>query len=110
MLNPIPRYLLPHVAQVRVPVDSELGGEHSAEPREIGHVRYCPASEVERRDYVLTDGSKGLLFIDRVNSEGAFEVPADSLVEVCGEQLYARKVTPFIEREGRIHHWEVELA
>lgn len=110
MLNPIPRYLLPHTALVRVPVDSELGGERAAEPEVVGHVRYCPAQEVARMDYVLTDGSKGLLFIDRINSAGAFEVPADSLVEVCGEELYARKVTPCIECEGRVHHWEVELA
>lgn len=110
MLNPIPRFLLPHTALVRVPVDSELGGEHASEPAEVRFVRYRPAEEVAQTDYVLADGSKGLLIIDRVNSEGAFEVPADSLVEVCGEELYARKVTPFIECDGIVHHWEVELA
>ena len=110
MLQPIPRYLLPHTARVRVPADSELGGEHAAEPVEVWHVRFCPAEEVQGTDYVLTDGSKGLLFIDRVNSEGAFEVPADSLVEVLGSEMVARKVTPCIERDGIVHHWEVELA
>lgn len=104
----IPACILTDTCTVRVPVESDYGGEF-AEPVEIGNVRF------ERRDpfhpdaLSLGDGAKGILFVDAVNSEGAFAIPSGSLVKVGDVEMVAGSVAEFIGFGGRVHHWEVEL-
>lgn len=108
-MRTIPRQLMPLDCSVRVPVESTYGGEY-AEPVEMHHVRFDQGEALARRDIVLSDGSRGLLFVDAVTTEGAFEIPVGSLVTIDGEELSAVKATRFETFLGHVHHWEVELA
>lgn len=107
---PIPKALLGSSCAVRVPIDGEYGGEYS-EPRAIENVRYCPRAELERTGYVFSDGSKGMLFIDRENSAGGFELPVGALVSIDGaSEVAVIKCEPQIAFGPVVHHWEVEVA
>lgn len=109
-IHPIPRNLLPDTMAVRVPVEGEYGGEYSKVLRLVANVRFDSADALKRADYVLEDGSAGLVFVDRVNSSGAFPVPVGSLVTIRGQELSAVKVTPYETYRGIVHHWEIEVA
>lgn len=109
MIPPIPKSLLPSTMSVRIPKDSTYGGEYE-NPQVITHVRYDLEATISPRDYVLSDGSKGIIFVDAVNSDGAFEVPQGSLVIIDEEELSAVKVTPYESFNGRVHHWIIEVA
>lgn len=109
MLTPIPVSVMPSNVAVRVPVDSTYGGEY-AEAQTIEHVRFEKASALVRGAYVLTDGAKGLLFVDAVNSKGAFEIPTGSLLSIDGaEEATAGNVDTFEGFNGKVHHWEIEV-
>lgn len=61
-------------------------------------------------DYQLQDGTSGLLFVDAVNTAGAVELPAGSLVSVDGgPECCVSSCTRCVDERGRVHHWEVEL-
>lgn len=109
-IHPIPRNLLPETMTVRVPADGEYGGTYGADETTIYNVRFDRAAELKRTQYVLEDGSKGIVFIDRVNSSGAFAVPVGSLVTIGGEELSAVKVNEYKSYNGIVHHWEIEVA
>lgn len=109
VMPPIPLSLLPDDMSVRVPVDSDYGGEY-AEAVKVEHVRFADSSSMARKGYVLADGSKGLVYVDAVNSAGAFEVPVGSLIEIGGQELSAAKVVPCKGFFGVVHHWEIEVA
>lgn len=109
MIPPIPKSLLPSTMKVQIPKDSTFGGEYE-EPQVIGHVRYDLEATVSVRDYVLSEGSKGIIFVDVVNSDGAFEIPQGSLITIDGDELAAVKVTPYESFNGRVHHWIIEVA
>lgn len=112
MLRPIPKSVLHDVALVRVPIpDAEAydGRGGFADPVEIKNVRFQSRDELRASQYVFTDGSVGLLFVDCVNSAGAFEIPPGALVDIRGQERVVVKTTPLYELLGRVHHWEVEL-
>lgn len=106
---PIPRSLLPDSMIVRPAVDSDHG-RSLGDPCAIEHVRYVRSEQLSGRRHVLREGSRGVVFIDRANSTGAFEVPAYSEVSILGERLTAVKCTPCEEFGGSVHHWELEVA
>ena len=103
---PIPISALPSAMQVRVPRDGDYGGSY-AEPVTVSNVRYDRSSRLLSRDYVLTDGASGVVFVDAANSPGAFEVPEGSLVSIDGGDEVAvircERFQPF----GEVHHWEL---
>jgi hypothetical protein len=108
---PIPMRVLTSSVRVRIPVDGAGGYKEYADPATIGNVRYELASGVRPTSYQLQDGTTGVLFIDALNSVGAFDVPAGSLVSVDGAEAECcvaacRRYEGF---GGRVHHWEVEL-
>lgn len=108
VIPPIPLYLLPSSCTVRVPKDGEYGGEYE-EPVEIKNVRFDAASKLLRRNYVFTDGTQGLVFIDVVMSEGAFDIPEGSLMSIDGKpEMAVVKVEPYAPY-GELHHWELEV-
>lgn len=110
VMLPIPLSLLPSSMAVRVPVDSDYGGEY-AEPVEVAHVRFDSSAVLSRRGYVLSDGSKGLVYADAVNSMGAFDMPVGSLVSIDGaDEMSVKRVTPCKGFFGVMHHWEIEVA
>lgn len=112
MLRPIPKSVLHDTALVRVSIpdtDAYDGRGSFGAPVEIKNVRFQSREEMRASQYVFADGSIGLLFVDRVNSIGAFEIKPGDLVTLRGEERTAVKTTPLYGEFGVIHHWEVEL-
>ena len=116
-LAPMVESLLPSTLVVRGRVeDSEYGDEWS-EPVEIQHVRFTRSSEFSvvnnsgvTSGYVFQDGSRGLIYVDAVNSSGAFDIPEGSEVRVDGgERMEVVKVTKCDNLDGTLHHYEIEV-
>ena len=115
-LAPLDVSLLPSTMAVRVPVDSEYG-ESFGKPAVIRYVRFSRSTEFRLQDsggaqtgYVFQDGSKGIVYVDAKNSEGAFEVPERSVVTIDrGEPMEVVRVTRCDHLSGAVHHWEVEV-
>jgi hypothetical protein len=105
-LRPIPRRLLPDDMLV-FPSDGQ-GGCGAA--RMIRHVR------LELEDAVSDEAHRGSaysgrVFVDAVNSSGAFEVPAGSRVVVGalpGMQVLRCRRCCVVR--GQVHHWELEVG
>lgn len=108
---PIPLCMLTSKIAVRVPEDGASGYRELADPVNIGRVRYEMVAGIRKTDYQLQDGTTGLLFVDAVNSTGAFELPAGALVRVDGAEAECcvSACHRFEGMGGRVHHWEVEL-
>ena len=88
---------------------SNYSGEFEAEGAYIAHVLYQSKQQLGRNVVKLADGSQGLLFIDAVNSAGAYSVPVGSKVIIDGEERIVASVMPCLTYNGNIHHWELEL-
>ena len=110
VMTPIPLSLLPDDMDVRVPVDGGYGGEVEAEEATVEHVRFSDSASMARNGYVFSDGSKGLVYVDAVNSVGAFDVPVGSLVKIGGNEMTVVKSVPCPGFFGVVHHWELEVA
>lgn len=109
ILPQVPPYLLPDDMEVRVPVEGERGGCF-AEPVPIRHVRFIDQAEVRRGAYVFEEGSRGLVVVDARNSEGAFAVPAGSLLSINGApEVAVIKAVPHRTYRDAVHHWELEV-
>lgn len=108
-LQPIPKSLLPDSISVRVPKESEYRGQFE-EPVTIENVRFDSAASLARSNYVFSEGSTGLIFIDSLNSAGAFEIPAGSRIELNGQDHIVVGTNIYCDYFGRVHHWEVEVA
>ena len=104
-LKPIPRRLLPDTAVVRVP-DGEGGYEDG---RMICNVRFERTQSVVDEPHRSADAGAGKVYVDAVNSAGAFEVPAGSRIEIRGASLYVAAVKRCEAAGGRIHHWELSV-
>lgn len=110
MTAPIPRLLLPSSATVRVRIaDGGMGGRYE-EPVVLRHVRFEPEDGAENLSWQLRGGAKGTLFVDAVNTEGAFAIPAGSLVSVDGSPESAVARCEEARSFDRVHHWEVALG
>jgi hypothetical protein len=106
----IPLALLPSKARVKAPADGEYAGKYAA-PVTIEHVRFDRATALVNSGYVLSDGAKGVVFIDALASKGAFEVPVGSLMAIDdGDDMHVSKVTPYAGFFGKVHHWEIEVS
>ena len=104
-LKPIPRRLLPDRIVVRVP-DGEGGYEKG---RTIANVRFERKQSVVDEPHRSADAGGGKVYIDAVNSTGAFEVPAGSRVEIGSASLYVASVKRCETAAGHIHHWELSV-
>lgn len=103
----IPKRALPSTCMVRVPKDG--GGEYD-EPVAIKHVRFEPKDAIRATDYQLRDTVTGVLIIDSANSDGAFGIPAGSLVSIDGgPESCVSGCTEYSTWSG-VHHWEIELS
>lgn len=105
---PIPRTLLPDTATVflRDP-DSDYEGSY-LEPTEMRFVRFERAEQLSGQGYKLTDGATGRVWVDKVNTIGAMDVPAGSKLVICDETLKVAKCMTYRDM-GRIHHWELDV-
>ena len=108
-LSPIPPWLLGDDIEVRLPVESDYGGEYG-EPFEMEHARFEDSAEMARRGYVFATPAKGLLFIDVANTTNAMRLPVGARVKVRGEDMAVQKCTELKGFFGEAHHWECEVG
>ena len=106
MFRPIPKAALPDVMTVRLVLDDGSFGE----PAVIAGVRFDEVQSVSGDDHRSADAGAGTVFVDAVNSAGAFEVPAGSRVAVRGHSYSVRKCHRCEDLFGRCHHWELEVG
>jgi 6,7-dimethyl-8-ribityllumazine synthase len=80
------------------------------EARSIRHVR-AEITEAMCDDAHRSSALSGRVFVDAVNSQGAFEVPAGSRVLVGSlPHMIVRSCKRCAVIRGRVHHWELEVS
>ena len=102
-LRPIPARLLAGTAVVRVP-DGAGGFEDSVT---ISGVRFSRTQSVVDDGHRSADAGAGKVYVDAVNSSGAFEVPAGSRIEIDGHSYYVAEVKRCEDFNGHVHHGEL---
>lgn len=105
----IPKSLLPDTAEVHAPDPDALYDGVFLPPHTIGHVRFERVEALNPTQYSLADGAKGRIWVDAVNSDGAFEIIKGSKVVVDGETMQALSVATY-KTGAKVHHWEVDVG
>ena len=105
-VRPIPRGALPDNMTVRL----ELADGSYGEPVIIAGVRFEETQSMTDDAHRSADAGAGTVFVDAVNSIGAFEVPAGSRIAVRGRSYIVRKVHRYEDLFGRVHHWELKVG
>jgi hypothetical protein len=90
---------------VRVP-DGKGG---YGDERCIGGVRFERRQSVVDDPHRSADAGAGTVFVDAVNSAGAFEVPAGSRIEIGGDSYFVAGCKPCMGFGNRVHHWELTV-
>lgn len=104
-LRPIPARLLDDDAVVRIP-DGEGG---YAEGVAVSHVRFARKQAVADDGHRSADAGAGKVYIDALNSVGAFEVPAGSRIDIGGNSYYVAECKRCEDFNGCVHHWELTV-
>ena len=104
-LRPIPARLLADDAVVRVP-DGDGG---YAEGVSVSHVRFARTQSIVEDDHRSADAGAGKVYVDALNSAGAFEIPAGSRIEIAGQSYYVATCRRCEDFNGHIHHWELTV-
>lgn len=105
----IPKKILNDTAIVEEPDTSGRYGDRFLQPRTIGRVYFEPKVSSVSRTWAEDKSVSGVLFIDAVNSVGAFAPKLRSRItvgEFTGTVAYIQEFKPY----GRVHHWEVALG
>lgn len=102
-LRPIPARLLADDAVVRAP-DGAGGYEEGVA---VSRVRFARTQSVVDDDHRGADAGAGKVYVDALNSAGAFEVPAGSRVDIGGNSYLVAEVRRCEDFNGHIHHWEL---
>nr|DAV82247.1 MAG TPA: Minor capsid protein [Caudoviricetes sp.] len=104
-LRPIPARLLPDAMVVRVP--DGRGG--FAEGVAVSHVRFARTQSVVDDGHRDADAGAGKVYVDALNSDGAFEVPAGSRVDIGGHSYLVAECRRCEDFNGHVHHWELTV-
>lgn len=104
--RPIPRNALPDTMTVRLALPDGSFGE----PQVIAGVRFQRVQSANDDEHRTADAGAGKVFVDAVNSVGAFEVPAGSRVGLRGHSYYVRECRACEDFFGRVHHWELKVG
>ena len=104
-LRPIPLRLLADDAVVRVP--DGAGG--FAEGVVVSRVRFRRVQSVADDDHRSADAGAGKVYVDALNSVGAFEVPAGSRIDIGGHSYYVAECKRCEDFNGHVHHWELTV-
>ena len=104
-LPQMPRRMLPDCMGVRVP-DGDGG---FADAVEVSHVRFARTQSACDDAHRSADAGAGKVYVDAVNSDGAFDIPAGSRVEIGGDSFYVAKVRRCEGFRGRLHHLELTV-
>lgn len=102
-LRPIPLRLLADDAVVRVP-DSDGGYAGGVA---VSHVRFARTQSAVDDDHRSADAGAGKVYVDALNSGGAFAVPAGSRIDIGGHSYYVSECKRCEDFNGRVHHWEL---
>ncbi len=102
-LRPIPLRLLAEDAVVRVPDGDGGYGEGVA----VSHVRFARTQGVVDDEHRSADAGNGKVYVDALNSDGAFEVPAGSRIDIGGHSYLVAKCRRCEDFNGHVHHWEL---
>lgn len=77
----------------------------------VRHVRLDRVESVVDDPHRSADGGHGTVFVDAVNSVGAFEISAGSRVLVgAGPAAFVRSCKRCCVIRGQVHHWELEVG
>ena len=104
-LRPIPARLLAENAVVRVP--DGAGGY--AEGVEVSHVRFARKQSVVDDGHRSADAGAGKVYVDALNSVGAFEISAGSRIDIDGNSYYVVECKRCEDFNGHVHHWELTV-
>ena len=105
-LRPIPKRLLPDDMIVR----PARGDGTFDQTRQIRHVRFDRVESVSDEAHRTADAGAGTVFVDAVNSVGAFEIPAGSRVIVgAGSSMLVVECMRCCVIRGQVHHWELRV-
>ena len=102
-VRPIPRAVLPDTVLVREMLPDGSFGEG----RRITGVRFERTQSVSTDAHRSADAGHGKVFIDAINSSGAYEVPCGSRVEIGGHSYLVAEVKRCEDFNGHVHHWEL---
>lgn len=105
LFKPIPRTALPDAMAVRAPLPDGSFGE----PAVIAGVRFDRRQSVLGDAHRSADAGAGTVYVDAVNSAGAFEVAAGSRVSIRGHSYCVAECRPCEDLFGRVHHWELKV-
>ena len=102
-VRPIPRSVLSDTVHIREMLPDGSFGEVKL----IENVRYERTQSVSTDAHRSADAGHGKVFIDAVNSSGAYEVPCGSRVEIGGQSYLVAEVKRCEDFNGHVHHWEL---
>lgn len=105
-VRPIPRGALPENMSVRL----ELPDGSYGEPSIVAGVRFEETQSMTDDAHRSADDGAGTVFVDAINSIGAFDIPAGSRVAVRGRSYIVRKVHRCEDLFGRVHHRELKVG
>lgn len=106
-LNPIPRRFLPD----EMLVYPAVGDGTFERARLLRHVRFESKQSISSDPHRGTDAGTGKVFVDAVNTEGAFEIPAGSKVMINDlPTMQVTSCTPMRVIRGQVHHWELTVG
>lgn len=100
-LRPIPARLLADDAVVRVP--DGAGGY--AEGVDTSHVRFARTQFVMDDGHRSADAGAGKVYVDALNSAGAFEVPAGSSIDIGGHSYCVAECRRCEDFNGQTHRY-----
>lgn len=105
-LRQIPRRLLPDDMLVWTDAADGTRGE----ARMIRHVWFERTQQEASDAHRLADAGGGTVFVDAVNSVGAFEVPVGARVLIgAGPSLHVAECKRCCVVRGAVHHWELTV-
>ena len=102
-LRPIPGRLLPDSMDVRV----LLADGVFADAVTVSGVRFACTQSVSGDAHRCADAGSGKVYMDAVNSVGAFFVPAGSRVDIGGQSYLVAESRRFEDFNGHVHHYEL---
>lgn len=105
----IPKRILADTVTIEEPDTSGHYGDSFLPPRTIDRAYFEPKVSSVSKTWADDKAVSGVLFIDAVNSIGAFSPAVRSRVSVgsfTGTVVEVKEFRPY----GRVHHWEVALG
>lgn len=102
---PIPRRLLAHDIEVRLP-DGNGGFQEAVGVRHVAVQMRQSASDDEHR---CADAGAGVVFLDAMHTDPWVEIVAGARIDFGGNSYYVTSTQTYETVRGQVHHAEVEF-